>query len=939
MKKTFAKCLLILTLSASSNLVHAEISTDGTMGTATSLNGPNFTISEQLGKLAGDNLFHSFNTFNIHSGETATFTGNASIKNVINRVTGGDISTINGHLISEIGSQGFYFINPAGVFFGPNSSVNVPASFHVSTADEIQFSDGKKFSASNLNYSSISVESPEAFGFSGGNSAKITFDSSRIQLNDKNTLSIVAGELEVNQDSANLNSSFLNSQNSTPIGLTSPEGEIRLIAHGQEQGTVSLSGEPGKDHIGNLDITGARVSVAGNGSGSIIIRGGDTQLINANFIMDNMGENSAPGGLDLYVQNLLMESKNLVDADALSEGHGAKIEISAANSITINDSTIDLVSKNSGNGGDITISAPSLFLNNGTKIITSTNGKGDGGNIYINATDLVMDGGISDISDPVGVLIATESLSEIKGGNELTITEAEGNGGNINIVANNIDIVKTAKISTSTFAKGDAGKITITASNLNIDSEGFLGIISPQETGIYSDAGVYSETVTITDPNNTTVLPGTDIEIPQTEEVTKVVYSSGNAGDIELIISDKLSLANGGEISSSTLSLGNAGQVNITAQSMLVDKVFKYDWKVDSNNTYIPYNLWDITEGEFVQQANGGLFSSSAQNATGNAGLINIDVDDLTVSNGGTIESSSSTIGQAGSIHINANLITLNQAGLISIKGQDSSHTNNTPTLTINTNELVLDGESNISSQSGGRAPASDIIIHSDDGVTVTGLSQISSEAENADSGSITISGSSLLLDQGLITTSVGRLADDGTPIIMGDGGDLTITSDALIMSNGFIQANTQGVEGRGGAIFIDSDQVITAFNSLEVGGGQPREFVPDSGKNIIQAAAPEGTPGEINISSPIDDVTSIIHAVDSSFKPLIVLADNPCQVESGELPSSLIFSGRGATPQSATDTILLSPADIAYQEYRSNAVAKNKLRVNAKSLTSLCSR
>jgi len=35
---------------------------------------PNFVIPESLGKLAGNNLFHSFSTFNIDKGESATFT-------------------------------------------------------------------------------------------------------------------------------------------------------------------------------------------------------------------------------------------------------------------------------------------------------------------------------------------------------------------------------------------------------------------------------------------------------------------------------------------------------------------------------------------------------------------------------------------------------------------------------------------------------------------------------------------------------------------------------------------------------------------------------------------------------------------------------------------------------------------------------------------------
>jgi filamentous hemagglutinin family protein len=124
------------------------------------------TIPQNLGTTKGGNLFHSFQTFNVNNGESATFTGSDSdLKNVISRVTGGEISKINGLLKSEIPNAAFYFINPAGVTFGANASVDVPAAFHVSTADKLNFSDGKEFSAVNPNASSLSIAKPESFGF------------------------------------------------------------------------------------------------------------------------------------------------------------------------------------------------------------------------------------------------------------------------------------------------------------------------------------------------------------------------------------------------------------------------------------------------------------------------------------------------------------------------------------------------------------------------------------------------------------------------------------------------------------------------------------------------------------------------------------------------------------------------------------------------------
>jgi len=69
---------------------YAEIVTDGTVGPVQNLAGPDFLIGAELGTIRGTNLFHSFKTFNIHTGESGTYTGPSSIDNVVRRVTGGE---------------------------------------------------------------------------------------------------------------------------------------------------------------------------------------------------------------------------------------------------------------------------------------------------------------------------------------------------------------------------------------------------------------------------------------------------------------------------------------------------------------------------------------------------------------------------------------------------------------------------------------------------------------------------------------------------------------------------------------------------------------------------------------------------------------------------------------------------------------------------------
>src|SRR4051812_35191522 len=144
----------------------AQVKTDGTVGPRTTLTGPNFNITPSLGSAVGTNLFHSFETFNIARGETATFTGPPSVKNVLARVTGGP-SSINGVLACPIAGANLYLTTPAGVIFGPDAVLDLQGSFVVTTADYVKLADGGQFHASDPSKSVLTSAAPAAFGFLG----------------------------------------------------------------------------------------------------------------------------------------------------------------------------------------------------------------------------------------------------------------------------------------------------------------------------------------------------------------------------------------------------------------------------------------------------------------------------------------------------------------------------------------------------------------------------------------------------------------------------------------------------------------------------------------------------------------------------------------------------------------------------------------------------
>src|SRR5579859_258730 len=127
--------LVGLGLFACLETARAQVVLDGSFGSRGSLAGPNYNITAALGLTRGNNLFQSFSFFNLQAGDVATFSGPANIQNILARVTSGRVSSIDGTIRSGIAGANFYFINPGGVIFGPNSSVDVSGAVAVSTAN------------------------------------------------------------------------------------------------------------------------------------------------------------------------------------------------------------------------------------------------------------------------------------------------------------------------------------------------------------------------------------------------------------------------------------------------------------------------------------------------------------------------------------------------------------------------------------------------------------------------------------------------------------------------------------------------------------------------------------------------------------------------------------------------------------------------------------
>ena len=76
------------------------------------------------GERAGDNLFHSFEEFSIPEGMEAIFENALDVENIFTRITGGEVSNLDG-LLKTQGGANLFLINPNGVVFGENVQLDI----------------------------------------------------------------------------------------------------------------------------------------------------------------------------------------------------------------------------------------------------------------------------------------------------------------------------------------------------------------------------------------------------------------------------------------------------------------------------------------------------------------------------------------------------------------------------------------------------------------------------------------------------------------------------------------------------------------------------------------------------------------------------------------------------------------------------------------------
>ena len=856
----------------SASQVQAQISPDGTTNTIVNSTDNGIIIDE--GDRSGDNLFHSFEQFSVPNGSEAFFNNANDIINIFSRVTGGDISNIDG-LIRANGDASLFLINPAGIIFGEGASLDLGGSFFTSTAESIVFTDNIEFSATDAENSPLlTVNQPIGLQF-GVNSGSIQVQG-RGDTNSNTNTDIIDTQdgLVIGDRTLALVGGDINLEGAT---LKTAGGRIELgsVAENSLVNLISTNsgwslGYQDTNNFRNIDLNGSDIAVNNNGEGSI--------AINANNI-DIRSSSNLEAGIDADFQLIATKAGD--------------ITLNAAEIISIDDGTIanEVQEQGIGNGGNINITGRSLFLNNGVIFSTNSVGQGNTGSIIINASDTFSYDGAGNADETVisATLLGT------------------GNGGKIEINAPKVSLSNDATMVAHTFGNGNAGNIEINATErilLNGSKTGIGSQVFPDAVGNGGKIAINASRVSLS--NGATIVAHTN--------------GRGNAGNIKIDASKVLLDGTGSSGLSSGLgsaafdnSSGNGGTIAIDTDSLSVTNgaaLFVSSFREKNAGRVIIKAADAVTfDGVSASGISSNAFSTVEENSNGNGGEIEITADSLSVKNGAVIGASTSGTGDGGDININVNTLQFQNGGQILTTSRNSGNAGNilintTGGITITGSDATFPERlARVGRPLRNEGAASGIFANTDENSTGSG-------------GNINISTQSLSLYEGasIDATNQGIGGADNT----GGNINLQISDNLTLRENSTISA--QALENaNGGNINLEANFVIAQPNqnndiiaaAAEGTGGninvttnaifglEERSSIPDNSTNDLDASSELGVDGTIEIDeldvNPTEGLEELpVEVIDVSG----LVAQNLCQQGQG---SEFVVTGKGGTAPSPT--------------------------------------
>jgi filamentous hemagglutinin family protein len=821
------------------------------------------------GATRGRNLFHSFQEFNIDAGRGAYFIHQLGIDNIFSRVTGGTRSEINGTLgVRGIEGGAFvnssvnlFLINPNGILFGPNSSLDVGGSFVATTANGIQFGEQGFFSATNPEVPSLLTVDPSALFFNQlSPPASITNDSIAaagtrpdgqpalgLRVPDGESLLLVGGDIDMGKG-GNLNAygghielgglaaagTIALDTTNQAFRLSFPDNVSRSNVLLDNDSRVGVRGLRGGNIVVNADrfsaLNGGRLVAGTEGSGDagdIVVNANQVTLLgvgpsgfqaglyNIQAGSVDAATPSNAGDVIINTESLEAGSGSIISAFTGGRGNSGNVMIRARDTVSLTGGLIftGLGTGAIGGEGDVTIEANSISLSNGSQIDASTFGQGNAATITLNARSVSLTGSGAALFSNV-------------------VEGATGNGGNIVINAETVSIRDGAQLNVNTSGRGNAGNIRITAQDtVTLDGVSGDGRISFAVSRVESTGNGNGGNITI-DADSIFLRNGAQLRTD--------TDGQGAAGTITLNARDTVALSSTTDQTSLIIhgvlpnGVGDGGAVVINANTVLFNDesriIASTQGTGNAGNVIINAGDRVVFQGEFA-----GVSTTVSRSGIGNAGDVRINTGTLSLTEGAGIFAGSLGQGNGGNVVITArdsvsldtSLIggsplstAVGQAGNIIIRTGSFSATNRFG-LSVNSSgrgnggNIEIIARDSVSFSGGGSAQsgisqggvgnAGDIMIRAGS-LSVTSGSQLATASfgqGNAGSIRLRIRDTIRLSGRSGLLTSLGETG-------VGRGGDITIRTGSLRVLNGAtIITSTSGRGAAGNVVINAGDRIV----------------------------------------------------------------------------------------------------------------------------------
>jgi filamentous hemagglutinin family protein len=662
-------------------------------GTIVTPNGNQINISG--GQLSGDgaNVFHSFTQFGVNSDQIANFLSNPNIQNILGRVVGGEATVINGLIQVTGGNSNLFLINPSGIIFGTNASLNVPAAFTATTANSIGFGSNW-FNATGANNYAALVGTPSTFAFTMSQPGGIV-NTGNLAVGQGQNLTLLAGTVvttgQLSAPAGNITVAAVPGErlvrlsqpgrllsleiqaistgssqpetwtlpilslsqlltggsagNATGVTLNS-NGQVVLTGSGISvptdsgtaivSGTVDVSGQTsGMVQVlgDNVGLFGANVNASGTNGGGTVLIGGDYQ-----------GKGTVPNASGTYVS-----SDSVIASDSLLNGNGGRVIVWAEEATQFYGNISARGGSNSGDGGFVEVSGKQNLIFKGT--VDTSASHGAIGTLLLDPTDIIILNGTND-GDDNGVLnnafgnnaagdngqvFATQSAPTT-----IYESELEGLSGitNITLQATNTITIADLTDNVLTFAPG-TGAIAFTAGGAFLMNSGDRLSTNGRSITI-SAASVDIGNIATRGGSVNITATGSDINMRGDFGIQSGIIN-GNGGNVILTAAGNITGTGGSDIASNVTN-GNGGDITLNAGGNITDV------PISSSSSAVGDG------GDIALNAGGNIrhIGITARANNGNGGNISLNAGGNITANGSPAIRSQATNGNGGDVTLNA---------------------------------------------------------------------------------------------------------------------------------------------------------------------------------------------------------------------------------------------------------------------------------------------